>query len=387
MSRNRPIRCSRRHSKHRRCCSSPVRKRPSLFTNFIHGFKHTTESIWSSRWYLLRPIYSRSISTRTRIGNGVSCWWFNRLSTKIPIWYLVIKGTYNRTGSIGALNSGSSYVYFAGTASNQYSESISWNNPSSSAMTITSASVTITFNGTAADDTAYNPTSPSGSILYAGQTITLGIASVITAQVNVSQSQFSASVANGTFSASLTNPITVQFPTAANPFGTLQLVSASLSVNLGTCGFPLIQLVGVAAGFFGKYINFTPAGTVSFDPCILPSGAWVTQSGADYRLLTILADTQAGGIENLIAPGFNGSTLSLTNPISNWNSEFSNGENGVTDIPTDFSLTLQNSNSTTPYGVYQFSLDSSDPHYITNVFGSSPTVGNPATQVAGQKIE
>ena len=64
---------------------------------------------------------------------------------------------------------------------NQYSESISWNNPSSSAMTITSASVTITFNGTTADDTAYDPTSQSGSLLYAGQTITLGIASAITA--------------------------------------------------------------------------------------------------------------------------------------------------------------------------------------------------------------
>ena len=198
----------------------------------------------------------------------------------------------------------------------------------------------------------------------------------------MSQSQFSASVTNGTFSASLTNPITVQFPTAANPFETLQLVSASLSVNLGTCGFPLIQLAGVAAGFFGKYTDFTPAGTASFDPCILPNGAWVTQSGADYRLLTVLADTQAGGIQNLEAPGFNGSTLSLTNPIADWGSE-----GGVSDIPTDFSLTLKNSNSVTPYGVYQFSLNSSDSHYITNVFGTDPTVGNPATQVAGQKIE
>ena len=203
----------------------------------------------------------------------------------------------------------------------------------------------------------------------------------------MSQSQFSASVTNGTFSASITGPVPINFPLGNSPFTSIALVSASLSVNLGTCGFPLILLSGVVTGAFGKYTGFTSNGSASFDPCILPSGAWVTQSGADYRLLTILADTQAGGIENLIAPGFNGSTLSLTNPISNWNSEFSNGENGVTDIPTDFSLTLQNSNSTTPYGVYQFSLDSSDPHYITNVFGSSPTVGNPATQVAGQKIE
>ena len=60
---------------------------------------------------------------------------------------------------------------------------------------------------------------------------------------------------------------------------------------------------------------------------------------------------------------------------------------GVNAIPFNYSLTLRNSNSSTPYGVYQFSINSNDPSYITNVFGKVPTVGNPVKQVAGQKIE
>jgi len=296
-----------------------------------------------------------------------------------PFGVWAIKGQYNRTNSAGALNSGSSYVYFSGSISNQYSESISFTNK---VMTISSASTTVTFNNVAADDSLLSPTSTSGSILYSGKTISLGYAAQLIASSSVSQSQFSASIANGTFSASVVGPIPVSFPGAATQFQTLYLISASMNVNLGVCGFPVIQLAGVLSGSFGKYTGFTAAGTASFNPCILPNGAWVTQSGADYRLLTVLADTMAGGVQNLIAPGFNGSTLSLTNPITSWSSE-----GGVSDIPTDFSLTLKNSNSSNPYGVYQFSLDSSNSHYITNVFGNSPTAGNPATQVAGQKIE
>ena len=49
------------------------------------------------------------------------------------------------------------------------------------------------------------------------------------------------------------------------------MISASLSVNLGTCGFPLIQLAGVITGAFGKYTGFTSNGSASFNPCILPN--------------------------------------------------------------------------------------------------------------------
>jgi hypothetical protein len=301
---------------------------------------------------------------------------------KYPFAVWAVKGTYNRNTGSAALNSGSSFVYFSGSAANQYRESISWNNPTGSGMIINSASVTVTFVNGAADDVSFDPHANSGSILYHGQTITLGAATLIDAVANVSQSQFSASISNGTFSASITGPVPVHFPQADSPFTSVALVSASLSVNLGTCGFPLILISGVVTGAIGKYTGFTPAGTASFDPCILPNGAWVTQSGADTRLLAVLADTQAGGIQDLVAPGFNGSALSLTNPIASWS-----GQGGVSDIPTDFNLTLKNSNSTSPYGVYQFSLDNNNSHYITNVFDNDPTAGNPDTQVVGQKIE
>ena len=303
---------------------------------------------------------------------------------KYPFAIWAVKGQYNRTSSMGALNSGSSYVYFSGSLSGQYSESISWGSGSSSkVMTINSASVTITFVNDAADDVTLNPNANSGSILYNGQTITLGIATLLNASASVSQSQFSSSIAGGTFSASIVGPTPVSFPQANSPFSSVALVSASLNVTLGTCGFPIINISGVVTGAFGNYVSFTPTGNPHFDPCVLPNGAWTLPStGSDMRLLAVLADTQAGGIQNLIAPGFSGSSLNLTNPIVNWPSE-----GGVSDIPTDFSLTLKNTNSTTPYGVYQFSLDSSDNHYITNVFGNDPTAGDPSKQVSGQKIE
>jgi hypothetical protein len=293
------------------------------------------------------------------------------------IW--AVKGQYTRSSSFGALNSGSSYVYFYGSASNQYSESISWASPTSKSMTINTASVTITFVGGAADDITLSPTANSGSLLYYGQTITLGTATLINATASVSQSQFSSSIAAGTFSASIVGPVPISFPNASYQFQSLALISASLSVNLGTCGFPLILLSGVITGAFGQYVGFTSAGSASFNPCILPNGAWTSQSNADMRLLAVLADTQAGGIQNLVAPGFLGSSLSSTNPIT--------PSNPSTTIPLDFNLTLMNSNSTTPYGVYQFSLNSEDPSYIINVFGNDPTAGNPVKQVAGQKIE
>lgn len=299
---------------------------------------------------------------------------------KYPFGIWAIKGTYSRASSAGSLNSGSSFIYFSGSAVNQFSESIAWTAPTSKSMAISLPSLTVTFNSGVADDATLSPIANSGSILYAGSTVTLGIATLINAIANISQSQFSASIANGTFSASITNPTILTFPSGSAPWTSVTLISGSMNINLGTCGFPIVQLAGVLSGSFGKYTGFVSNGSASFDPCVLPNGAWTTQSNADVKLLTVLADTQAGGIQNLIAPGFNGSSLSLTTPIGT-------GIAAVSDIPLDFSLVLKNSNSTTAYGTYQFSLDSNSPKYITNVFGTAATAGNPANQVVGQKIE
>jgi hypothetical protein len=295
---------------------------------------------------------------------------------KYPFAIWATKGEYIRSSSYGALTSGSSYFYFSGSSANQYSESVTF---SGSDMTIRNASITITFREMPADDFPLDPNSNSGSLLYSGQTITLGNATLVNATANVSQSQFSASIANATFSASITGPATIVFANGSNPFDSISIVSGALFVNTGSCGFPIINISGVVTGAFGKYTGFNSFGEPTFDPCVLPNGQWSSSNAQDIRLLAVLADTQYGGIQDLVAPGFYGSTLALTNPI--------NPVIGVTDIPLDFTLVLKNSNSSTPYGYYNFSLDSSTQNYITNVFGNDPRAGDPAKQVSGQKIE
>jgi len=85
------------------------------------------------------------------------------------------KGVWNRNISNGALVSGSSYLTFSGSLASNYSESVAIGAPTTS-LVITSASLTITFASEAADVGAGNSNlSTSGSILYYGQTITLGI--------------------------------------------------------------------------------------------------------------------------------------------------------------------------------------------------------------------
>jgi hypothetical protein len=274
--------------------------------------------------------------------------------------------------------------------SSNSTNSFTINPTTSSALTIHSASFTVTFQNGAADaDAPYNPIvgnnsgsilyNNSGSILYHGTTQTFGEAVNLVLSSSVDSSSFSSSIANGTFVAYVNGPTPIHFPYASDPFNNLIFHNATMSANLGVCGFPIINISGVIEGPFGNYTTFSPYGTASFDPCVLPAGAWSSQSNADVRLLAVLADTMYGGIEDLITPGFYGSSLNFTTPID--------PVIGVNDIPTGYSLTLKNSNSTTPYGVYQFSLDTGDQHYITNVFGSDPATGDPAKQVPGQKIE
>lgn len=350
---------------------------PTMFTdvNALQASFGLPDGTYYGPYTATQYLQERGVVTVTRVG-GITGY---KQNFPFAIW--AVKGQYNRSGSSGALNSANSFIYFSGSAVNQYSESITFANTSSKSITINSASLTITFAGGAADDVALNlsgSNSNSGSLLYSGQTITLGTAVVINALTNVSQSQFSSSIVSGNFSASITGPVSLSFPGGTSPFTSVALISGSLSVALGVCNFPVINISGVLTGSFGNYTTFVSNGSASFNPCVIPNGSWISQSGADVRLLAVLADTQAGGIENLVTPGFYGSTLSLTNPIPS---------SGVNNIPTDFSLYLKNSNSTTPYGTYQFSLDSNSTSYITNVFGSDPTVGDPELQVQGQKIE
>ena len=397
---------------------------PTAFTdvNSLQNRFGLPDGVYYGPYTAAEYLTERGLVTVCRVGG------LTGYKQEYPFAIWAVKGHYNRLGSAGALSSGSSYVYFSGSINNQYSESVTFvtsysssisqsfgpgvvtqsfsSSFTSSLMKFSVPSLTVGFQSQAADDVALDPTSTSGSLLYSGQTITLGVtpeldisssvivstsSSIVNVSAAVTQSttwtnyssvvsqSLSASIANGTFAGNVvTNPVGLNFPSGSDPFGSLTLISSSVYVNLGTCGFPIINMSGVLSGSFGKYSQFASNGSASFDPCILPQVGWITQSGADVRLLAVLADTQAGGIQNLVAPGFFGSVLDYTNPI---------GVLGVTDVPVDFSLTLKNSLSVTPYGVYQFSLDSSSPQYITNVFGNDATAGDPNKQVAGQKIE
>jgi hypothetical protein len=337
----------------------------------------------------------------------------------IAIW--ATSGSWNRSNSAGALNSGSSYVTFSGSLVTGYSAGVTINTVysqsqgsgstgfatasfTSSYLTFTSSSFVVTFNSLAADDALLSITSQSGSVLYAGATVSLGNSSLITGPTQqtitiysqsagvptvvsasyysgtssyyiggLSSSFVSSSIVEATFSASLGTIQNLTFETGLGDDETLSLISASFYATTGSCGTPTIQLKGVLSGAFGVYDGtFTSAGPVTYDPC---TNTW-TSGSSDVRLLAVLADTQYAGISDLQAPGFYGSTMATASSI-----------NGTSDIPLEYNLTLKNTNSTTPYGVYQFSLDAGSTKYITNVFGSNPRAGNPATQVTGQKIE
>lgn len=343
---------------------------PTMFTdvNSLQNSFGLPDGTFYGPYTATQYLQERGVVTVCRVGG------LTGYQQKYPFAIWAIKGEYTRGESMGAIVPSNSFVFLSGSAANQFSESISFSGKN---MSISSASVTITFAGSPADDVLLNPNSPSGSLLYSGKTITLGTATLINATSNVSQSQFSQSVAAGTFSASITGPTPITFLSENYPFTNVVLISGSLSVNLGTCGFPLIQLSGVVSGTFGPYDGgFISNGSASFDPCILPSGGWISQSAADVKLLAVLGDTMAGGIENLVTPGFSGSSMIISSPLS-----------GSTTVTNNYSLTLKNSNSPTAYGVYQFSLDEDNSSYITNVFSNNPTAGNPETQVQGQKIE
>jgi len=189
-------------------------------------------------------------------------------------------------------------------------------------------------------------------------------------------SGLSASMVAAAFSASLQLNEPVLFTVGLGGETSLTLISASIYTTTGSCGTPSLNLKGVVSGAFGPYKGtFTEAGNPWFDPC---ANQWYSGS-SDARLLAILADTQKGGASDLVAPGFNGSTMQTSSFA--WNTTAAN------TVPVSFGLTLKSTNSSTPYGVYQFSLDSGTTEYITNVFGHDPKAGDPAKEVTGQKIE
>lgn len=150
-----------------------------------------------------------------------------------------------------------------------------------------------------------------------------------------------------------------------------------------TCGVQ-IQFTSEITGSFGKFVNFTSDTVSGGDPCN-PSNV-----GRETVVLTVLANTQNATIQSdannklaQVVYGFEGSVLSKKLATSGIYSGSEDPDGNEFTLDLRYNI-LGSSGS---YGTYEFSLDPASSNYITNVFGSDSTAGDPSKQVVGQKIE
>jgi hypothetical protein len=303
-------------------------------------------------------------------------------------------GTWARSGSAGALNSGSSYVLYDSDNISSTFTYASGSNPDNGTLSfISGATFTAKFNSVAGDATDLNVNSTSGSLYNSGQTYSFTIGSVSFAASHVTSSyqgngaytndeKLLQAIAESTsttsnFSASLANSVTIT-NSDGNLVGTdITLVSGSIFALRSSTGCGTqVYLKGVISGSFGKITGaFSASWSTPADPC---NPTAVTNKP---RVLAVLANTQYGTLDSSFnAPGFSGSSLrqkdSIVSPYS--------GSQNPTSL-SDFQLILAQDASL--IGYYDFSLNPADSNYITNVFGNDATVGNQDDQVSGAKIE
>jgi len=259
---------------------------------------------------------------------------------------------------------------------------------------------------------------PSGSLIYYGQTAAGNINGTLlyTGAFQVSSASFfaltgsaaSASILSSIlFSAGLSasfdytqgNVPLEQYPPT---FYTSQIISANSSVisdsqDLGNpavgapdiyimnggvitstdhCGNVSLIVNGCLSGSFGYLDGGFYASSGVYNTC---SFQW---TGAPVqKVLAVLGNTQWENLNTstLQVPGFYGSTLSSSYGFTT--------ASQLANLPADNFAIVLSSSLGSGYGIYNFSLVESDPHYITNVFGNNPTAGNQATYAAGTKIE
>ena len=306
---------------------------------------------------------------------------------KYPFVIYAEKGTWNRDVEGGWINSGSTYV------------PSSYGTYSLTAFKAHTSGPLFEWSGSVTISGSFNPTfknvpgsasygsdqsTSSGSILYYGQTVDVGTySSVITIYKLMTNSTASLVTSASALTEMLSSGSIVGVPDTTTVVGTsspwnnpsigLVISGSYVSQSFGECNDVVYHIQGLLAGNYGEYTgDFSPAGTMSYDPC---SGSW-TAGSADYKMIAVLADTQNATINtDLESPGFAGSS-SLVSA-----SAFSGG------IVLDHNLTLYPTSTSTSYGTYNFSFDPSSVKYITNVFDTDPTAGNPAEYAAGTKKE
>lgn len=290
-------------------------------------------------------------------------------------------GTWTRSGSAGALNSGSSFVNFD---ANSISDTFTYVAAGvGGSLTILGGTTLIgKLQSSAVDNTTLNPNSTNGSLNNSGQTYTFTLTNDATTTSVYVTSSIQGSGASGdnkliqainesttvtsNFSASLGLSLSITNADNNLPGTDLKLISGSLKAirSSNGCGTQII-LSGVISGSFGNIGTFTTSFTEPTDPCnpgILPRKPLV---------LAVLANTQYGTLDsNYAVAGFSGSSLSIANSTA----------------PLD-SLTLTLKQNDSLVGYYDFSLNPNNTNYISNVFGFDATAGDPNKQVAGTKIE
>lgn len=337
---------------------------------------------------------------------------------KYPIVLYAIKGEWLRGSDAGWTKPSSSYAYIttdllsSASYTTYASNSLAYNTASdisysgvTGSLVIANVPVVVTFANVSAQADPLGSHS-SGSQYYGGQTVDLGTFTITLPYVGTasytltgssdyqgSPISFDATVRDAALKTYLTAtslkdrwaenniyPVTNSFTqsaatsvwqgTGASPFATTYLLNTTMSVGY-LCGTYGYYLEGCVTGSFGTYTGeFNKTGTQTYDPC---SASWT--GTAEYKVLAVLADTQNAAIDTALqAPGFSGSVMS-------------SGSIPTSSPFTDYKLTLQSTDSTTAYGVYDFSLNAASKKYITTVFGDDPTDGDPDLYVAGTKKE
>ena len=276
----------------------------------------------------------------------------------------------------------------------------------------------------------YNGTggSLSGSILYAGKQVTLGTVTTTTSagantylyrkftgvtpaaglfagyyylsssvqsqdvspevKISTAFNESSETVAYFSSSRITTGQLSLDYDTTTfDVNGNLSLYSSSFkSIRSSTSCGSTLQFLGLVGGAYGDFDGtFTDQDTSGGDPCNPNSSA------RTKMVLAVLNNTQNGSTQfnnQYEVFGFDTSTVSqLTSSTFPYKGLINPNENAYQLI---LKYNFANDDGTTSsgtYGYYDFTLNESDNNYIKNVFGLDPTAGNPAKQVAGQKVE
>lgn len=152
--------------------------------------------------------------------------------------------------------------------------------------------------------------------------------------------------------------------------------------KLGVCANYSILINGEISGAFGTFTGeFVPSGSYGVDPCTNEWGS----SSADFRVLAVLANTQYTEMNGLECLGFSGSNF-YQGPRAFAKSSSAFVDETSSSISNNYAVELKGTGISTPYGVYEFSVDPSNPKFITNVFTDDATSGKPPVP-AGSKIE